>query len=368
LEKKGFYIARHATANYCQTRLCLSCSLNGVYLDEMVRGLDRDQTQTSQWMGRNAVVEALRPIGYKFVAFSSGFDDTDHPDCDDYLTPHALPFTGFQRLLITTTPFGSMLPVPRHFNRFQIIRDRVLYQLNHLPEVADDPASTFTFAHFMCPHPPFLFGQDGEDVEFRDKDAYDTEWKRFDGLPNDKRVYYRGYRDQAIFITKRIEQVIDQILERSESPPIILLQADHGSGLNLDMERLEGTDLLERMTILNAYYFPDKRYEKLYDTISPVNSFRVVMNTFFGASLDLLPDRSYFSTWKEPFQFHDVTAQVAGKDYKASPTDSKRPDASDAPRPPETRSAPVRNRADELPPTEVQKGRNARGDHPQTGE
>ena len=39
------------------------------------------------------------------------------------------------------------------------------------------------------------------------------------------------------------------------------------------------------MSILNAYYFPGGRYEGLYEAISPVNSFRVVLNTFFGAKL-----------------------------------------------------------------------------------
>jgi hypothetical protein len=61
------------------------------------------------------------------------------------------------------------------------------------------------------------------------------------------------------------------------------------------------------MTILNAYYFPDKQYQGLHDRITPVNSFRVVLNTFFGAQIPLLEDRSFFSTWAEPYQFIDVT-------------------------------------------------------------
>ena len=61
------------------------------------------------------------------------------------------------------------------------------------------------------------------------------------------------------------------------------------------------------MSILNAYYFPGGRYEGLYQEISPVNSFRVVLNTFFGAKLPLLPDRSFFSTWTDPYRFIDVT-------------------------------------------------------------
>lgn len=65
------------------------------------------------------------------------------------------------------------------------------------------------------------------------------------------------------------------------------------------------------MSILNAYYFPRRKYDALHDGISPVNSFRVVFNTFFAAKLELLPDRSFFSTWDQPYHFVDVTDAVA---------------------------------------------------------
>jgi hypothetical protein len=42
--------------------------------------------------------------------------------------------------------------------------------------------------------------------------------------------------------------------------------------------------------ILNAYYFPIGDYKMLYQTISPVNSFRVILSSFLGKQYDLLPD------------------------------------------------------------------------------
>ena len=122
--------------------------------------------------------------------------------------------------------------------------------------------------------------------------------------------FIEGYRNQSIFITHRIEETIDRILATSPEPPIIILQSDHGSELNLDPEDVRNTDLRERMSILSAYYFPGKKYEGLYDSISPVNSFRVVLNTFFRARIQLLADRSYYSTWSEPYKFIEVTDAV----------------------------------------------------------
>ena len=118
-----------------------------------------------------------------------------------------------------------------------------------------------------------------------------------------------------MFITRRIERAIDRILAESPEPPIIILQADHGSGWKLDMGRADRTDHQERMSILNAYYFPGRRYDQLSDTISPVNSFRVVLNTFFGGRIELLPNRSYYSSWPEPYRFIDVTSKVQGRLY-----------------------------------------------------
>jgi hypothetical protein len=133
---------------------------------------------------------------------------------------------------------------------------------------------------------------------------------RSNGRLQNPAEFVKGYRDQAAFITRRIEETITEILARSPEPPIILLQSDHGSELNLDMTDVKNTDVKERMTILNAYYFPDQKYGALYTGISPVNSFRVVLNTYFGADLNLLPDRSFFSTWADPFRFIDVTDAV----------------------------------------------------------
>ena len=56
LEKLGFFIARDSIANYCQTPLSLSASLNSVYLDDLVKGLGPDQTELSDLIGKNNIV------------------------------------------------------------------------------------------------------------------------------------------------------------------------------------------------------------------------------------------------------------------------------------------------------------------------
>ncbi len=74
LERRGFYIAKRSTANYCQTPLSLSSSLNAVYLNGLIPSSSHDKSQLAEWIGNGAVVRTLRGQGYRFVTFATGFD------------------------------------------------------------------------------------------------------------------------------------------------------------------------------------------------------------------------------------------------------------------------------------------------------
>ena len=111
LEKEGFYLARQSIANYCQTPLSLSASLNMVYLDDLVKGLGPDQTELSGLIGQSNIVATLKPLGYKFVTFATGFDPTEHPEADVYLSPH--PFSsGFDAWSSISLRFIIYGPTP----------------------------------------------------------------------------------------------------------------------------------------------------------------------------------------------------------------------------------------------------------------
>jgi hypothetical protein len=254
------------------------------------------------------MLASLRPLGYRLVTFATGFYPTDDPGADRYLAPR--PYTSeFRRMAIEMTPLRQLSADPRGWDPLHQARERINYVFDHLPDIARDPRPTFTFAHVICPHPPMIFGPNGEELS-RTNEKSLVDAPNVNGHLDHLEPFRRAYRDQATYVTKRIQQAIDHILAESTEPPIIIVQSDHGSELYHDPTSIEKTDLHERMSILNAYYFPGRRYERLYDSISPVNSFRVVFNTFFGAHLPLLPDRSYFSTGLAPYKFIDVTDVV----------------------------------------------------------
>jgi hypothetical protein len=310
LESKGFYVARRSTANYCQTPLSLSSSLNTVYLNGLIPSDWQTIVPLNGWTGDKGVVaRTLGGLGYRFVTFATGFAETEHPEAEQYLSPFPY-MSPFHRLLLDCTPLAPLQPVPMVLDSYGMTRKQTLYVLDQGPRVARWGSPTFTFAHIVSPHPPFVFGKDGEDVSRHELRYYLTDGERFREWYGDRDAYISGYHNQAAFLTERVERMIDQILANSPEPPVIILQSDHGSGLGLSTESLEKTDLHERMSILNAYYLPEKKGDALYQSISPVNSFRVVLNAYFGAGLELLPDRSYYSTWSKPFDFIDVTDRV----------------------------------------------------------
>lgn len=166
LEQKGFFVARRSTANYCQTTLSLCSMLNCDYLDKLVLPTTRDRDPLSVLIRDNLVIKTLRPHGYKLVWFATGYAPTDHPEADVYFYPRP-PATDFHEMLIRMTPL-RFLPFKAEFwDYYTSIRERVLFTFDRLPEVAADPAPTFAFAHIVCPHHPFVFGEDGEDISPR---------------------------------------------------------------------------------------------------------------------------------------------------------------------------------------------------------
>lgn len=118
--------------------------------------------------------------------------------------------------------------------------------------------------------------------------------------------------NQLIFVNKKVKELVDKILLKSKIPPIIILQADHGSESSLygNWENPTTHMLKERMNILNAYYLPSFEKKMLYDSITPVNTFRLVFDFYFDTNYGLLDDQSYYSTYERPYDFVNVTDKV----------------------------------------------------------
>lgn len=309
LAGKGFYVARESRSNYCQTLLSLASSLNLTYLDALADqiGVEYRGIGPVADMIRNSMVfQLVRRYGYEIVAFASGYHGTEVKNADTYLAARWYP-DEFQTALMNMTPLPFVANA--FCNMYDWHRERILFTFAHAGAMSESEGPLFVFVHIVAPHPPFVFTRRGEAIdpeyEYTLSDGSHLIGKL--GLTRDE--YVSKYREQLIFINSKLQAAVDAILS-SGRPAIIILQADHGPGSMLDWDDPDNTYFKERLSILNAYYLPGNGDMNLYDSITPVNTFRLIFNHYFGTDYELLEDESYFSTPTRPYAFINVTDEM----------------------------------------------------------
>jgi len=192
----------------------------------------------------------------------------------------------------------KFIEVEAPYNRH---RNQVLYVANTTKQAVHLPQDNFTFIHMLVPHPPFVFGAEGEKLKHTALYSF-TDGPSAQGTPED---YLRDYANQLIYTNQLVMEMLDYIFAHSPTPPIIIIQGDHGPRGFVGKDFAD-TNMYESFSILNAYYFPDQNYSALYPSISPVNSFRVVLMQYFSEDLELLRDASYYSAHQTPFDLKEV--------------------------------------------------------------
>lgn len=296
----GFYIAECSNANYPDgTWPSMFATLNMQFMDhDKIRNQNQMQTMYDAFHGinNNKVLRFFKKMGYKFVNFNSGYDFLNFTDADVYYDFNHIPggstkLNTFESLLINESSLGismrgsTLYKIDKRL-KYENIR-KILELLPKIPQEISSPK--FIYAHILVPHEPYVFSSTGEYLA--------TDQQKF--TP-------QKYVDQVIFIDDQIAEVARQIIENSDTPPIILIQGDHGFTTDLHESRTSG--------ILNAYYLPGADYSKyLYPSITPINSFRLVFNLYFSANMELLPDEIYrdsigiYKQREAPYDFIQVT-------------------------------------------------------------
>jgi len=315
LKEKGFSIAEQSRANYNQTWLALSSCLNLTYLNGFAgdHGMEEDNRKPlKQLIQNNQVVPFLKHYGYQFVSFESGQSFTNMKAADISL-PARKEVNEFHVTFLSTTPLpGLFYEMGRIFgdpkNAYQVHRDRINYTFDHLPDFAGKESPVFVFAHILGPHPPFVFGPNGEPID-PDRRYWIGDGTAFFNKGGTMEEYLKNYAGEVEYLNKRLQHTIEQILKNSTDPPIIILQSDHGSRLELDWLDENNTNFQEAFSILSAFYLPDTAAQ-VPQGISPVNTFRFILNTYFGTNHELLEDRSFYSRWDQPYNFKDVTDEI----------------------------------------------------------
>jgi hypothetical protein len=296
LSSLGFYVAACSRSNYRSTQASLAASLNLDYLPEAITRASegKDPEEVDELIQQNLVKSRLRALGYQIVAFETGYRWSEWRDADLFLSPSRFASESptvepFEALLINTTALRVVADFSASLNRAlgrQVLPDfdagphqahvqRQLFMLDQLARIPALPGPKFVFAHLLTTHSPLVFTAQGEISKTP------CEFSQELRTEEERQCLQRNYTGSVSFTNQRLLEILHAILEQSSIPPVIILQGDHG------VQHVAPYD------ILNAYYLPQGARQRLYPSISPVNSFRVVFDEIFGAGTPLLPDLSY---------------------------------------------------------------------------
>jgi hypothetical protein len=320
LRSRGFYVADAARSNYVHTRLSLASTLNMRYLDEEARRAGRGPTDWEAvipLVRRPAVIERLRQLGYRYrnvggywhVTRKSALADENVSFLPDYAEE-------FVTVFVQTTAFDPLLrrvPAYRDLYHPGLVH---LKQLRSIPRPAGRSGPLFTFAHVMCPHPPYVFDRGGV---VHGMESSLTTWSRT-----------RAYAEQVAFLNGEILELLDAIDRASGRDAVVVLHGDHGARTLGKVWRGSPEQILEQIAILNAYRLPAEAAALLYPTITPVNSFRVLFSGLFHDSdLPLLEDRSFYSPQERMFDLQeaDVAGRLAARSAGPEATERRAPPA-----------------------------------------
>jgi hypothetical protein len=314
LSSKGFFIADKSNTNYFYTSISLATSLNMQYVEDIGVDLTFGNYPTAfvEPIRESLVRSLLERIGYQIVATRSGYIPTEIVDADFYLgygvdepdmARNPLTLNAFESMLLRSTAGLVLWDMGGNQVRnwvflatshpFDEKREIILSQFRDMDLISSIPGPKFVFMHIIAPHPPFVFDEYGNKVA--QEGAYT--------LSDDDKA--SGYPEQAKFISDRMEEAVETILKNSSTPPVIIIQGDHGPLIGPGKFSADGEKAIRRAAILNTYYLPTQCKDRLYPEITPVNSFRLIFNCLFGMPVTLLDDKVYFSPSpkKYPYDF-----------------------------------------------------------------
>lgn len=294
LVHRGFFISTRSRSNYNFTSYSMASIFNMRYLAVP------DSTRLLSLRGLLPGVEKIRegrifPImekfGYKIYNHSI-FNIRNHPsttsafdiwDIASLYNRHQLPWKmmkdiGWHFVFLSKLGIGERA-AQEYIDQRDKNFESTLEQL-HNTTLIRDSMPKFVYAHSLLPHAPFSYDSNGHRLPFREYDPQE-----------DRKAYLR----QLVYTNRMIMKTIDDILEANGRDCIIILQGDHA------FRFFDPSLRDEEFKNLNAFYFYNRDYHLLKDSMSSVNTFPLLLNTHFRQELPVLKDSIFFLPYRLSF-------------------------------------------------------------------
>ena len=317
LEQHGFHVAKQSFANYPLSMQSIPSLMNMRYLDflpeeigEEVRSYKPLNEKSYGLLPNNQVMKNFKDMGYKIINFNTFSLHKHEFDLADMNICHREVHILNNRLLdstLRTTIFGYFIERWDEDERRNVVR----CTFNELPNLKenfqDEPI--FVLAHLMLPHPPWIFGPNGENVT-PGKPLLITDNPEY---RDSKEISKIQYLQQVEFANKKTIEFVNEILDQNEQP-IIIIQGDHGSAWDVDWLEPSQDDVYQRLTNFDAIYFPDEENRiELKDDRTLVNTFRIIFNSYFSSNYEILENKLYWAWIGKPYYYEEVTDLIESR-------------------------------------------------------
>jgi len=281
LRARGFDVATQSRSDYDRTDETLVSMLDMAPVDTVpgVGSAGPDTAETQQTLrlaiNANVVFRRYRALGYTVVATGSGFEEVAIRGADVYLDDGQL--NSFEWRLLADTGAGRLLDAIAPSFVGDELRSRLASAFSQLRSVAATSQRTprLVIGHILSPHPPAVFGPNGEPRPVVLDRLYNSSGEDADG-----ETQRQAYADQVTYLNRRLTETVDAILAAAKAPPVIILMSDHGSRIGAASGDPGDSD--ESHDTLFAALTPG--FPKLYgDSPTPLIVFERLLSAYGGA-------------------------------------------------------------------------------------
>lgn len=278
LKKRKFFIARDSHSNYNQTHFTMASNFNMSYLDyDSFSSLTIEHyPNLFRLIKDNTLIKTLERAGYKTINLSL----FDIAGTSKFYRFDVIDEPGFFRSslfkkIIDVDYLAALLGLTYTSEiRGSSVTEEIFSELKTITKKNYDKP-VFVYAHIMIPHPPYFFDKEGNLMPFDYANESADKWK---------------YLNQLKYTNSVLMDAVENIFANAEREPVIIIQGDHGFRM-LEDKKQQGA---ESHSILNTIYFPDHDYSLLYNNISSVNTFRVLLMKLGLMEIELKPDKKFF--------------------------------------------------------------------------
>ncbi len=316
LRQMGFAVDDAALTQYPYTAASTAATLNLSYHNDDLAPYtqyDKQGAMVFHSMNRQAeAVKLLKEQGYEYYNIGSNYGASNKAPlathdfaCDRMLTVLGRKkcLRGMEHVQFERTPFYRLAMARFSGNPLHLeSTDPVSYtrmQLNHLKGLAESErqGGRFIFSHILVPHEPFYLNADGSVATHPTANT-------------DNKSIKEKYLAQLQFLNTQMGEIVREINERSGGRAVVMLISDEGPYPQLynqtflepvreerssdimahvPVEEWKREDAHMKYSILEAVHIPKATEEDLAH-MTPINSFRIVLNRYFGYTFPYLPD------------------------------------------------------------------------------